>query len=113
MPDGLEAFRQRYRALGKRHIPQLDLEIWCTPWTSQDELEVLEQLGGDVRKLDTPDGYVAIIIRKASDRDGNPLFQSHQGPELKRVGEAVVLRALALRIQVAIEDPGEPTLAEG
>lgn len=97
MSKGIEAFKKRYSQLGRIciSVDELEgLEIWAKPFTLMDQQE-LEAAG---HTLDSPDGVVFLILRKAEDADGAKLFAPEDAPVLKRVGETSMLKAIAVRM---------------
>lgn len=105
--SAIDKFKDRYRGLGRIrvYVPELDLEIWSQPYTIHDEHELMQQVGG---KIDTPEGFLAFLIRKAEDANGRPLFAPTDMPTLKRIAESNLVKAIVLRIIAAdSDDPQE------
>ena len=94
--SAIDKFRARYVGLGRLriYVPELDLDIWSKPYTLLDEQELSQQ----VSDLNSPESFIALIIRKAEAEDGSRLFKPEDAPVLKRVGEASLLKSIALRI---------------
>lgn len=96
MSKGLDAFANRYQQIGRMRleVPELDLDMWFSPFTMLDQQE-LDQAG---HSIDSVEGMVWTIIRKAEDANGERLFDVQDGPRLKRVAEVSLLKAIVIKL---------------
>ena len=70
--------------------------IYAKPYTIQDDKALARFI-----KDDDPTGFVEVLVRKAEDESGEPLFDKGDKPKLARRAKAHVLKRVALAIMAS------------
>ena len=101
MGDMMSRLEARWQARGRTviEIPELpDEHGQPTRWYAKP-FTILDSKGlSPYLEASDDDGYVEVIIRKAEDADGEPLFDKGDKPKLKRILEAAIVKRVAIEI---------------
>jgi hypothetical protein len=105
MSDITDRIRQHFEALGTREIPvpEWGVSIYSTPVTVAERAKIY---AGE-KKTDQ-DFLVQILLTKARDREGRPLFTLEDKAVLMQKADSAVL----IRVAAAIMNADSPPAAE-
>ena len=81
--------------------------IYAGPWTTQDEQAIARHVA-----LDDPEGWVRVLVRKATDQDGNRLWHIAHRVHLLRLPHDTV-RRVAWAIMMGDPDPDPEVILGG
>lgn len=107
MSKGIEAVRARYTGLDRQRIEVPEwggqdgpFVLWAKPWTLEDERGITRAM-----RDDNPEGFAAVVLAKAEDEDGAPMFDARADkPVIMRIGEAHVLKRVAYQVMAGTAD---------
>ncbi len=105
MSEIADRIRQHFEALGTREIPvpEWGISIYATPVTVAERAKIY---AGE--KKSDQDFLVQILLTKARDRDGRPLFTLEDKAVLMQKADSAVL----IRVASAIMNADSPPAAE-
>lgn len=84
----------------KRHVPEWDLDVFCTPATLSERGRIAQRADGDVMEM-----MAYAIIVKAKDAEGSPLFDLGDKKTLMTKADAGVVMSLGTwLLQTETED---------
>ncbi len=71
--------------------------LYAKPYTIQDDKHMTQFL-----RDDNPEGFVEVLVRKALDAEGHPVFSVEDKPRLRRAADASVIKRVAMEIMASI-----------
>lgn len=113
MSDALERVRSRYKEIERQriYVEEWDLEIWFSPYTIVDDREI-RQVTISATQDGSSESFGHVVLRKAEDKDGKRLFEAHEIIEFIRLGEATLVKAIAVQIMASQGDASTPGKSE-